>query len=104
MSVENPSHSLLAALQARYGEPDREVAEGVRALSRLFTRERDALGSDYFVDPALRRAYFLSFLPVNLAKASSLLREMPDPPHRPSPILAAGAGPAAAAPAVPVQL
>src|SRR2546427_9163918 len=54
MSVENLSHSLLAALRARYGEPDREVAEGVRTLSRLFTKERNALGSDYFADPALR--------------------------------------------------
>ena len=100
MSVENPSHSLLAALQARYGEPDREVAEGVCALSRLFTRERDALGSDYYVDPALRRAYFLYFLPVNLAKVASLLREMPELPQRPLRILDVGSGPGVGALAV----
>jgi ribosomal protein RSM22 (predicted rRNA methylase) len=100
MSVENPSHSLLTALRARYGEPDREVAEGVRALSRLFTRERDALGSDYFVDPALRRAYFLYFLPVNLAKVACLLREMPELPQRPLRILDAGSGPGVGALAV----
>ena len=100
MSVENPSHSLLEALRARYGEPDREVAEGVRALSRLFTRERDALGSDYYVAPALRRAYFLYFLPVNLAKVASLLREMPELPQRPLRILDVGSGPGVGALAV----
>src|SRR2546428_10844089 len=95
MSVENLSRSLLAALRARYGEPDREVAQGVRTLSRLFTKERDALGSDYFADPALRRAYFLYFLPVNLAKIASLLREMPALPARPLRVLDAGGGPGA---------
>src|SRR5437016_14018658 len=104
MSVENPSHSLLAALQARYGEPDREVAEGVRALSRLFTREREALGSDYYVAPALRRAYFLYFLPVNLAKVASLLREMPELPQRPLRILDVGRGTGVCALAVLGQL
>src|SRR2546422_10996948 len=93
MSVENLSHSLLAALRARYGEPDREVAEGVRTLSRLLTKERDALGSDYFADPALRRAYLLYFLPVNLAKVASLLREMPELPARPLRVLDVGSGP-----------
>src|SRR6266571_4687671 len=100
MSVENLSHSLLAALRARYGEPDREVAQGVRTLSRLFTKERDALGSDYFADPALRRAYFLYFLPVNLAKIASLLREMPALPARPLRILDVGSGPGVGALAV----
>src|SRR5713226_4618118 len=100
MSVENLSHSLLAALRARYGEPDREVAEGVRALSRLFTKERDALGSDYFADPALHRAYLLYFLPVNLAKVASLLREMPALPARPLRVLDVGSGPGVGALAV----
>src|SRR5881296_2907786 len=100
MSVENLSHSLLAALRARYGEPDREVAQGVRTLSRLFTKERDALGSDYFADPALRRAYFLYFLPVNLAKIASLLQEMPALPARPLRILDVGSGPGVGALAV----
>src|SRR2546427_6347810 len=100
MSVENLSHSLLAALRARYGEPDREVAEGVRTLSRLFTKERNALGSDYFADPALRRAYLLYFLPVNLAKVASLLQEMPALPARPLRILDVGSGPGVGALAV----
>src|SRR3989475_4288143 len=100
MSVENLSHSLLAALRARYGEPDREVAEGVRTLSRLFTKERNAVGSDYFADPALRRAYLLYFLPVNLAKVASLLQEMPALPARPLRILDVGSGPGVGALAV----
>jgi ribosomal protein RSM22 (predicted rRNA methylase) len=93
-------HSLLAALQVRHGEPDREVADGVRTLSRLFTRERDVLGSDYFADPALRRAYLLYFLPVNVAKVASLLWEMPILPARPLRILDVGSGPGVGALAV----
>ncbi len=89
----NLSHSLLAALRARHGEPDRAVAEGVRTLSRLFTKERDALGGDYFADPVLCRAYLLYFLPVNVAKVASLLREMPALPARPLRILDVGSGP-----------
>ncbi|HZC67660.1 MAG TPA: small ribosomal subunit Rsm22 family protein [Nitrospirales bacterium] len=93
-------HGLLASLHARCGEPDREVAEGVRALSRLFTKERDALGVDYFADPALCRAYLLYFLPVNVAKVTSLLREMPALPARPLRILDVGSGPGIGALAV----
>lgn len=100
MTGEDVSHRLMAALRARHGEPDREVAQGVRTLSRLFTRERDALGSDYFADPALRRAYLLYFLPVNLAKVTSLLREMPALPARPLRILDVGSGPGVGALAV----
>jgi ribosomal protein RSM22 (predicted rRNA methylase) len=100
MGGESLSHSLLAALRARHGEPDRGVAQGVRTLSRLFTRERDALGSDYFADPALRRAYLLYFLPVNLAKVASLLGEMPALPARPLRVLDVGSGPGVGALAV----
>jgi ribosomal protein RSM22 (predicted rRNA methylase) len=96
--------SLLAALRSRYGEPDREVVEGVRTLSRLFTKERDALGGDYFTDLALRRAYLLYFLPVNLAKVASLLREMPALPARPLRILDVGSGPGVGALAVLAHL
>src|SRR5437667_2775774 len=77
MKEKHGPHSLLEALRARYGEPDREVVEGVRTLSRLFTKERDSLGGDYFADPALCRAYCLYFLPLNVAKVASLLGEMP---------------------------
>jgi ribosomal protein RSM22 (predicted rRNA methylase) len=100
MGVENLSNSLLAALRARHGEPDRDVAQGVRTLSRLFTRERDALASDYFADPTLRRAYLLYFLPVNVAKVASLLGEMPALPARPLRILDVGSGPGVGALAV----
>jgi len=100
LSAENLSHSLFAALRARHGEPDLTVAEGVRTLSRLFTKERDALGGDYFADPALCRAYLLYFLPVNVAKVASLLREMPALPARPLRILDVGSGPGVGALAV----
>jgi ribosomal protein RSM22 (predicted rRNA methylase) len=100
MGVETLSHSLLAALRARHGEPDRDVAQGVRTLSRLFTRERNALGSDYFADPALLRAYLLYFLPVNVAKVASLFGEMPALPARPLRVLDVGSGPGVGALAV----
>src|SRR5213594_482234 len=100
MSDENFMHDLLAALRARYGEPDREVADGVLTLSRLFTKQRDALDANYFADPALRRAYLLYFLPVNAAKVASLLREMPALPARPLRILDVGSGPGVGALAV----
>src|SRR5207249_320665 len=100
MRQKHGPHSLLAALRARYGEPDREVVEGVRTLSRLFTKERDSLGGDYFADPALCRAYCLYFLPVNLAKVASLLGEMPALPSRRLRILDVGSGPGVGALAV----
>src|SRR5438128_1740194 len=93
-------HGLRASLHARCGEPDRKVADGVRTLSRLFTKQRDALGANYFADPALRRSYLLYFLPVNAAKVASLLREMPALPARPLRILDVGSGPGVGALAV----
>jgi ribosomal protein RSM22 (predicted rRNA methylase) len=90
------SKELLAALLARAGSPDRAVAKGLRRLSALFTVERDALHGDYLAEPALRRAYLLYFLPVNLAKVSGLLQEMPALPSRPVRILDLGSGPGAA--------
>ena len=100
MSDENFMHGLLVSLQARCGEPDRRVADGVLTLSRLFTKQRDELGANYFADPALRRAYLLYFLPVNAAKVASLLREMPALPARPLRILDVGSGPGVGALAV----
>lgn len=94
------SEELLAALLARGGNPDREVAEGVRRLSTLFTVGREALHGDYLAEPALRRAYLLYFLPVNLAKVASLLQELPLLPARPLRILDLGSGPGAASLAV----
>src|SRR5437899_7220841 len=100
MSEEHFMHSLLVSLHARCGEPDRQVAEGVRTLSRLFTKQRDALGANYFADPALRRSYLLYFLPVNAAKVASLLGEIPALLARPLRILAVGSGPGVGALAV----
>jgi len=91
---------LLRALQAKAGNPDREVAEGVRRLSTLFTVGREEPPGDYLAEPALRRAYLLYFLPVNLAKVASLLQEMPPLPSRPLRILDLGTGPGAASLAV----
>src|SRR5437016_12704986 len=94
------SPGLLAAIRARAGVPDRQAAEAVRRLSAFFTVERSALPEDYFADERLRRAYLLYFLPVNLAKVSLLLREMPALPARPLRILDVGSGPGAGALAV----
>jgi SAM-dependent methyltransferase len=91
---------LPAALQERAGNPDREVLDGVRRLSALFTTGRDALQGDYLADRALRRAYLLYFCPVNFAKIQNLLREMPPLPARPLRVLDLGSGPGVGALAV----
>lgn len=51
-------------------------AEDVARLSRLLTRERDDLPHAYLRDPGLRRAYLSYFLPPNLAKIQTPLREL----------------------------
>lgn len=52
------------------------LAEDVSRLSRLLTRERDALPQAYLRDPGLRSAYLAYFLPPNLAKIQVPLREL----------------------------
>ncbi len=94
------SAELLAAIQGRAGNPDRDAIEGIRRLSKLFTIERDTMQETYLADPLLRRSYLLYFLPVNLAKVTALLREMPALPQRPLRILDVGSGPGAGALAV----
>ena len=91
---------LLAALRERGGSPDRDVIEGVRRLSALFTTGRDGRLADYLADRDLRRAYLLYFFPVNYAKVAGLLREMPALPARPLRILDVGSGPGTASLAV----
>ncbi|MEK6549801.1 MAG: small ribosomal subunit Rsm22 family protein [Nitrospirota bacterium] len=91
---------LLAALRERGGSPDRDVIEGVRRLSALFTTGRDGRFADYLADRDLRRAYLLYFFPVNYAKVADLLREMPALPVRPLRILDVGSGPGTASLAV----
>ena len=56
---------------------DRKAA-AVAELSRLFTKERAALGGRYLDDPDLAAAYLSYFLPVNLSKIQVLLDELPD--------------------------
>ncbi len=58
---------------ARFEALCRSVAE----LSRLFTKERAALGRSYLDEERLRAAYLTYFLPVNLAKVQALLDELP---------------------------
>jgi ribosomal protein RSM22 (predicted rRNA methylase) len=55
---------------------------GVAELSRLFTKERNALRSDYLKDPVLAAAYVGYFLPVNLSKIQVLLHELPEEWHK----------------------
>lgn len=80
-------------------------ASAVAELSRLFTKARDVLGTDYLSDPALAAAYLSYFLPVNLSKIQVLLDELPDdwylcPGGEPLRILDLGTGPGTGALAV----
>ena len=73
-------------------------AQAVAELSRLFTKGRDALGTDYLGEPALAAAYLSYFFPVNLAKIQALLDELPNDWHqtsnlRPLRVLDLGCGP-----------
>lgn len=76
------------------------IAEAVAELSRLFTKDRDSLRSDYLDHPGYAAAYLKYFLPVNLSKIQVLLDEMPQGwpdqgPDRPIRILDVGSGPGA---------
>lgn len=53
------------------------LAQAVAGLSRLFTKEREAISKAYLEDPVLAAAYLSYFLPVNLSKIQVLLDEMP---------------------------
>jgi ribosomal protein RSM22 (predicted rRNA methylase) len=83
----------------------RQRARAVAELSRLFTKGRHALGTDYLSDPALAAAYLTYFFPVNLSKIQVLLDELPEDWHI-SPggealrVLDVGAGPGTGAIAV----
>jgi len=86
---------------ARFQTLCRSVAE----LSRLFTKERAALGRSYLDEEALRAGYLAYFLPVNLAKVQALLDELPPdtlcrPEDRPLRVLDIGSGPGTGALAV----
>ena len=81
------------------------TAQAVAGLSRLFTKDRASLKSDYLDHPAHAAAYLKYFLPVNLSKIQVLLDEMPQGwPDQASGssirILDVGSGPGAGALAV----
>jgi ribosomal protein RSM22 (predicted rRNA methylase) len=52
------------------------LAEDVRRLSNLLTKEREGLPAAYLRDPGLRKAYLAYFLPPNLEKIGVPLREL----------------------------
>ena len=118
MPIQNVlSSAFLQTVSTRIGwqgsnERDRrgvqDLSYHVAHLSRLFTRDRHNLGSEYLRDDRLRRAYVSYFLPVNAAKVQTLLDELPqhdlDVPHlqedEPIRVLDVGSGPGTAALAV----
>ncbi|MBH0199066.1 MAG: hypothetical protein HP497_06535 [Nitrospira sp.] len=53
------------------------LVQAIAGLSRLFTKEREAISQAYLEDPVLAAAYLSYFLPVNLSKIQVLLDEMP---------------------------
>lgn len=75
------------------------LEDSILTLSERFTRNLDHTMPAYLDDPALARAYLAYYLPVNAAKVSVLLAEMPEvelagrEPHRPVRILELGSGP-----------
>ena len=88
-----------------WGARSQGNAAAVAALSRVFTKERAALGEPYLDDPDLAAAYLSYFLPVNLSKIQVLLDELPeDWPEshqgRPLRVLDVGSGPGTGALAV----
>lgn len=92
-----------AASSIRFGHDHTALA--VADLSRLFTKDRSSLKSDYLEHPAHADAYLRYFLPVSLSKIQVLLDELPqdwpgqggDHPIR---VLDVGSGPGAGALAV----
>ncbi|MBL8039394.1 MAG: methyltransferase domain-containing protein [Nitrospira sp.] len=85
----------------RVGLSNRELAQAVVELSRMFTKDRDGLNGSYLNDRFLGTAYLQYFLPVNLAKIQVLLDEMPTPEvNKGFSVLDLGAGPGTGALAV----
>lgn len=77
------------------------LGQAIIGLSRLFTKERAAIGQAYLEDPVLAAAYLRYFLPGNLSKIQALLDEMPFPEDgRRFSVLDLGSGPGTGALAV----
>lgn len=100
------SEPLMLALAKVSGVAGRDATPtlcwGVLELSRLFTRELDAELPPYLDDAGLRTAYEAYYLPVNIAKVQSLLKELPSESLRadtrtgPFAVLDLGSGPGSA--------
>lgn len=90
---------VLDRTQHEYGGTGiQQRAGAVEKLSRLFTKRRDALGTDYLSNPELVAAYLTYFVPVNLSKIQVLLDELPEDWYgsagaEPLRVLDLGAGP-----------
>jgi ribosomal protein RSM22 (predicted rRNA methylase) len=100
---------ILRVLEQIRSEPCGARSEGkaaaVAALSRVFTKERAALGERYLDDPDVAAAYLSYFLPINLSKIQVLLDELPEDwpeSHQSHPlrVLDVGSGPGTGALAV----
>ena len=97
---------ILGEIEAEQSNPGlTRKAPAVAELSRLFTKGREALGTDYLKDPALAAAYLSYFFPVNLCKIQVMLDELPQDwqiTHADGPlkVLDLGAGPGTGAMAV----
>ncbi len=95
--------TLESVLHLRRAEDLSPLCRGVKTLSELFTRRREAIPPDYLDDDALRKSYLAYFCPVNLGKVQSVLAELPDQGHplsyrdRPYRLLDIGTGPGTAA-------
>ncbi len=97
---------ILAEIEAEQADPGlTRKTLAVAELSHLFTKERDALGTDYFKNSGLAAAYLSYFFPVNLSKIQMLLDELPEDwqtthADRPLKVLDLGTGPGTGAMAV----
>ena len=70
---------ILVEIEAEQADPGlTRKALAVAELSRLFTKERDTLGTDYLHNSSLAAAYLSYFFPVNLSKIQVLLDELPE--------------------------
>jgi ribosomal protein RSM22 (predicted rRNA methylase) len=55
---------------------DPELAKGVAELSNIYTRQRQRITGKLLKDPLLHKAYLTYFLPCNLSKVKTILKEI----------------------------
>lgn len=93
------SISLLANLDGFEGHrrTPASLLDGVRSLSRLFTRGGESVGGNYLENQQLRSSYLSYYVPVNVGKVQLLLEELrpvlPSSPHEEFRVLDVGGGP-----------